>query len=121
MNGIRLVSGYIDLMVVSVINFPLIYWISIQRNLTSIMLTTLSFVICILCKDALGFNIGKRLFKVKILKQGSLEDATMKQKIIRNIPLVIWPIEAIILLSSKDGQRLGDKLAHTETAIGFFK
>lgn len=121
MNGIRFVSGYIDLMVVSLINFPLIYWISIQRNLASIIFTTLSFVICVLCKDALGLNIGKRLFRVKILKKGSLEDATAKQKIIRNIPLIIWPIEAIILLSSKDGQRLGDKLAHTEIAIGFLK
>ena len=109
----RLIACYIDLAAVTLINIPFfLLHIMLKKPLT-LALLAVCFISCFLLKDALGINVGKRLFKIKIYQCDCDLGATKKQKILRNITLLVWPVEAIVLLASKDDKRLGDRLAHT--------
>lgn len=79
----------------------------------------LYLVICLfvpfelICKDVIGKrSIGKRVTGLKILNTNGKEP-TYKQLIIRNIFMIWWPIEFIIVLFF-DKPRLDDKLAKTK-------
>lgn len=109
----RLIACYVDLAAVTLINIPFfLLHIMLESHLT-LALLAVCFISGFLLKDVLGINAGKRLFKIKIYQRGSDMEATKKQKILRNITLLIWPMEVIVLLASKDDKRLGDLLAHT--------
>jgi uncharacterized RDD family membrane protein YckC len=59
-----------------------------------------------------GRSIGKRIMKLRVVPTGEgQETASAGALILRNIFVIIWPIEALLLLSGKD--RLGDKVAKT--------
>jgi uncharacterized RDD family membrane protein YckC len=69
-----------------------------------------------LCKDVFwGRSIGKLLFGICV-KEYENEDITPKfyKLIFRNLFVVIWFIEFIIMIIDKDGRRLGDKIAKTQ-------
>lgn len=63
-------------------------------------------------KDVVGGqSIGKRFEKIKVVgKDGN--DTDLIRLIARNITLVIWPVEAILLILGRE--RIGDKLAKTK-------
>lgn len=74
------------------------------------------------CRDAFGISVGKRVFKLcvksdRIEKDWRLPDdwpkdkADWRQLVLRNITIILWPIEALMILSGS--KRLGDMLAHT--------
>jgi len=80
-------------------------------------------LICIvgyLCKDIFfGRSLGKLLFGIYIREFEDI-DKTPKfyQLIFRNILVFIWFVELIVMLTDKEGRRLGDKIAKTQV-IGY--
>ena len=69
-------------------------------------------MIIFLCKDIVkGQSIGKRFNKLKVVdKYGNTPNPF--KLIIRNITVVIWPLEVYFTITEK--KRLGDRLAGTD-------
>ena len=65
-------------------------------------------------KDALRISVGKRLLKLKIVAEDGSK-ADWRACVIRNIFLLFWPIEGIVLLAS--GRRIGDYVAKTNVVM----
>lgn len=73
-----------------------------------------------LCKDVIcGRSIGKLLFGIYVREYGSA-DSTPKfyRLILRNVFVLIWFVEFIIMLTDKEGRRIGDKVAKAQV-IGY--
>ena len=72
----------------------------------------LIFMFVYFFKDIInGQSIGKRMMKIKVVDMNDNTPAT-PNLIIRNITILIWPIEVLLILLGKP--RLGDKLAKTK-------
>ncbi|MEE1046311.1 MAG: RDD family protein, partial [Clostridia bacterium] len=64
-----------------------------------------------LCKDVIGGqSIGKKIVHIKVVNADESK-ANLLQLIIRNITILIWPIEMIILLLGK--RKIGDVISKT--------
>ena len=81
----------------------------ILRTLISTLIAFLYLVLRDLPKNG---SFGKRIFKLKIIDSKTKEAATLKQRFLRNIPLLLNWIEIITFLCS--GKRIGDRLAKTD-------
>lgn len=81
----------------------------ILRTLISTLIAFLYLILRDLPKNA---SIGKRIFKLKIIDSKTKEEATLKQRFLRNIPLLLNWIEIITFVCS--GKRIGDRLAKTD-------
>ena len=57
-------------------------------------------------------SVGKRIFKLKIINSETKELASVSQRLLRNIPLLLNWIEIIIYIVSK--KRIGDRIAKTD-------
>lgn len=70
----------------------------------------------IVMKDAFGgASIGKRIVKIRVAKVSSVDEKpSILALILRNALLMVWPIELISLLLSKDKRRLGETLTGTQ-------
>ena len=68
----------------------------------------------ILFKDVFGRSLGKRVFGIRIA-HGDAADLRVGagQRILRNVPLLFWPVELIMTFQDPYHRRLGDKWAHT--------
>lgn len=70
--------------------------------------------VALLCKDLFGTSIGKKVMGLKITFD--FIPSSSKEKfiklIVRNIPLLLWPIEGIVIWGGSP-KRIGDKLAGT--------
>ncbi|MBQ7296003.1 MAG: RDD family protein [Clostridia bacterium] len=68
-------------------------------------------------------SIGKRIFGLNIYDKITLQEATKKQKIIRNLFLFLYPLDGIVLLIT--GETIGDRIAgtavHTQYSLSLFK
>ncbi len=68
----------------------------------------------ILNKDiASGKSAGKRIFGYKVIDYSSKHEASQIQCMLRNITMVIWPLEALII-AFYPKRRIGDLIANTE-------
>jgi len=83
-----------------------------------------------------GRSLGKRLMGLRVVSGGSGGPCSMRQSIVRNLPLgaglllyrvpligwifilIISAVEFLILLGSKEGMRIGDELAKTMVIEG---
>lgn len=66
-------------------------------------------------KDSIkGISIGKWIMGIMIRNDFDNEIPTFVKLFIRNLLIVIWPIEFIVLAASPDKKRLGDKIAKTK-------
>jgi uncharacterized RDD family membrane protein YckC len=81
----------------------------ILRTLISTLIAWLYLILRDLPKNG---SIGKRIFKLKIIDSKTNEAATLKQRFLRNIPLLLNWIEIITFVCS--GKRIGDRLAKTD-------
>lgn len=81
-------------------------------------------LVVFLIRDSIGVGFGKKIFKLKVMidekaKPDYRSDAESKgiaswrRNFLRNLPLLFWPLEVIMLLAN-DSRRLGDMLAHTK-------
>lgn len=77
------------------------------------MLLVFLYPVTFVLRDLLfkGRSVGKRIFKLHVLDKRTHEAASKKQKCIRNLFFFIYPIDGIILLSTKES--IGDKVANT--------
>jgi uncharacterized RDD family membrane protein YckC len=65
------------------------------------------------CKDMFnGRSISKRLLKLQLVDNKTGEVASPLQCLVRNIFLIIWPVEFIVALANT-GRRIGDRVAGT--------
>lgn len=61
-------------------------------------------------------SIGKRVFKLQIINSETKESATIGQRILRNIPILLSWIEVIVFIAS-NGKRIGDRIAKTDVIL----
>lgn len=111
-SGERCIAYFIDHILITIIF--IVGAISLLRfENIGIVLTLVPLLYLI--KDAIkGKSIGKRLFKLAVRDRENIEsDITVGKSILRNLLLVIWPIEFMALLLSTKGQRIGDMLCNT--------
>ncbi len=72
----------------------------------------LAFMFIYFFKDIInGQNIGKRIMKIKVVDLNE-NKPSLFNLIVRNITILIWPVEALLVLLDKE--RLGDRLAKTK-------
>lgn len=70
-----------------------------------------------LCKDCInGQSLAKRLLTLQVVDNETGLPASPIKCFIRNITLVLWPIEAVVALSNTS-RRLGDRIAGTKLVV----
>lgn len=75
----------------------------------------LAFLLYILKDSVRGKSLGKWLVGIKVSEDTNFNKIpSIYRLILRNILIIIWPVEFIVLLVSKDKRRIGDKLAKTD-------
>ena len=74
-------------------------------------------LIYLLFKDGLsGQSLGKRVFKLMVIDKTTNQPCGLGKSLLRNIDMLLpfMPLlELVILWFSKDGRRIGDRLANT--------
>lgn len=110
---LRLIGAYMDLAIVSFASVPLYIFSGESTKDIFFVVMVIIALLGMVCKDALKISVGRFVFKYEINSWKTGEKATVLQKIVRNITLVVWPVEVIVLLASKNGRRLGDMMAGT--------
>lgn len=74
---------------------------------------SLVMMVGILLKDITGQSLGKKLFRLKIVKDDG-SNAPAYQLILHNVTDYIWLVELLLVLTSDSGTRLTDKLLHLQ-------
>ena len=120
----RIFAFLIDIMLVSAFLLPFVFAYIFNKGFENITFDQLSNiynvyiafgVLIIFFKDAKDCrSIGKRIMKVKIVSRKN--HLLLWQLIIRNVLLVIWPIEVIVMIFRKNHRRIGDMITNTEVA-----
>jgi len=87
-----------------------------MANMQSIMLwVMIPGFLLYFAKDSIqGISVGKWIMGIMIRNDADNETPTFIKLFIRNLLIVIWPIEFIVLAASSDKKRLGDKIAKTK-------
>ena len=100
--------------IVGVFLLPNIRSISTSLLISSVSIATSITFLVNLFKDSIGgMSLGKRVMKIGIKKEeNTTQIPSMFQLIIRNLFVVLWPIEALLLI--KNGKRLGDTVTKTD-------
>ncbi len=67
------------------------------------------------CKDAVkGISIGKWVMGIMVRDESNpAQVPSFRRLLLRNLTLIIWPIEFLVLALSGEKKRWGDSLAHT--------
>ncbi|QHT66924.1 RDD family protein [Rhodocytophaga rosea] len=108
----RLIAATIDLAFISILTIPLILYFDNSNYRLWRDMTQLLFFGLFLNKDCTkGISIGKRLFNFVTIYKG--RPASSLKCLIRNVTLLIYPIEALILLINPQAKRIGDYFAGT--------
>ena len=113
MKVIRIVAAYVDNMVVATLCSPLLMLYIKRPVFWTLGCFILGYTTLFLLKDIPFLSIGKKIVGLDIYQYGTDDKATIKQRICRNIILLIWPVELIALLLSSEGRRLSDRLCGT--------
>lgn len=120
----RIIAFIIDLLIAALIQFVMFLIfiiIPLSREQmashmvisTNIKITMISFLY-ILLRDVIGGKgIGKRMMNLMV-RDSSGAECSIWRIILRNISLLIWPVEGIVILIDKNRKRLGDKIFHTD-------
>jgi len=116
----RIIAFVIDFFIIAIIQAIGFMAITITQSksgnyLNSLFLCTGLTSLLLICKDLVaGQSIGKRIMKIGVHKaEDTSKIPNAVTLILRNLFLILWPIEAIVFLSSGCETRLGDKLLKT--------
>ncbi len=115
--GKRLAAFFIDYLIYIVIFVPpFILFVPFDSFKEIFPIFMLILLISISLKDIFGGrSVGKRVFGLYVRKYDNFEkNPKIHKLIIRNLFLLIWPIEFIIIVIDKNSRRLGDKIANTQ-------
>lgn len=114
----RLAACYIDLLTCSFASIPFYIILTMigynyQNNLIKISAFFVPFILLIF-KDLVFENrsLGKKIVKLEIITK-ELKKPNSKILILKNITLLLWPIEIIVMFLSRKGKRIGDYLFKT--------
>lgn len=112
----RIFAFVIDVLIIAIVGMIF------ERFLKGIGFTIskIDFVVYwLMCKDCVGgASIGKRLFKIRILDDRTLQLASPLKCILRNYCYVFWIIEFPYFIWKSDGKRIGDRLLKTKVVSG---
>lgn len=110
----RLLAVTIDLMSVTAIMMVLSKLGNFLRGDPNFDLPFYSILILFLLKDLVNKegSLGKRILQLQIMPEEKSDITDYLKRIIRNITLVIWPIEVIVLIIFK--RRIGDMICATD-------
>ena len=126
LNGKRLHAAVFDIYITSLIlmflfvgfiMLPLMFQAISYKECPSLFycLSLYSFIY-MLIRDNLGKrSIGKRSIGLRIIDTRTKQDANALSRFLRNMTLLIWPIDLVFLFIT--GSRIGDKIAGTEIII----
>ncbi len=120
--GLRIGAFIVDYLIIIIIAFiPFFFnfdklsndYLSFFKTFSGIMLIAFS---AFLLKDIFfGRSIGKLLFGLRVRRADDTEMIPpVHMLILRNLLTFLWPVELILMIVDKDGQKLGDKLARTK-------
>jgi len=125
----RLKSAGIDFMFLVAVFFPLmlpfvLYCMITAANVTLVQHASIisavpftCFTFVLLNKDFFnGRSVAKRVFGYQVVQANTDKPAEPFKCMLRNITLIIWPVEVIVSLISP-GRRLGDFLAGTVVVV----
>lgn len=117
------ITDHIIITIISMIPFIMNFNKLIEEENSLFLNLSLTMAIGIslyIFKDVLwGRSIGKVIFGIYVKDYQNLERIpSVHRLILRNVLIVIWPIEFIVMLINKENRRLGDKIARTEI-IGY--
>ncbi len=122
MNSKRVGAFFVDFIIAAVIMeipffvlviFPLIKGNSPSGIVARALVSTLIAFIYLLLRDLPEkCSAGKQIFKLKVIDSETKKPATAKQRLLRNIPLLLNWIEIIVFLVSS--RRIGDRIAKTD-------
>lgn len=109
----RLVAMIIDFAIIMLISQVFVFMSFIEQNY--LMKITFSIMFSLfLCRDNLnGQSLGKRLMKIQVVDNSTMQTVTSFKYILRNLFLCVWPIELILVLINGD-RRLGDYVLKTK-------
>ena len=103
----RLSAFFIDYMIICMVIIPPAVLLSIPNSI--VMVVGVSMV---WCKDLLGMSVGKRLLAIEVVCLQSNQRPSLWMRFLRNVSLVLWPIEVLVLIGTKE-KRIGDMIANT--------
>jgi uncharacterized RDD family membrane protein YckC len=83
-----------------------------QGGITVVLFPLIGYVFYMLLRDLYqGRSVGKRICNLVVIDSNDGKVASAVQSVVRNITILIWPVEIIFLIFRKDGRRIGDHLA----------
>ena len=119
---IRVFAGLIDYLVLfSLAGFSLFFVLNKTSDITSKeialkILISFPFMFILYCfKDSIyGISPGKYVVGIAVRDKDDYQKTPgIFHLFLRNIPLIIWPLEIIVLILSRKKQRIGDIIAKT--------
>lgn len=119
----RLVAGMVDFLVASMLQAVLMIpfvMVPVSQGgidvLPRVLLVTLVSVLYLVVRDNFGAkSLGKRIVGLSVICTSTKATATPVQRLIRNTPWILGPLEPIVLLAT--GKRIGDRIAGTEVGV----
>ena len=120
-SGRRIAAFIVDHFIISIIcitPFMSLSMLSMDggmaRFFQGLSLVIAAAFICYALKDVFGRSLGKWLFGISIINIDNPQTKpSVPNRILRNLTVFIWPVEAIVMLRNADRRRLGDRLGHT--------
>ncbi len=104
------IAFLIDVFIIAVA-CVIIQFVCINKQVGTILAASVMMT-GILCKDTFkNQSIGKKLMGVYV-ESTTHKNITIRQHLIRNLILCLWPLEGVLIVLTKD-RRLGDYLAQT--------
>lgn len=118
-----LIIDHFLITIISMISFMIDFKrLSVDSNYFSKLLPIAMLIgfVGYLFKDSFkGRSLGKLIFGIYVKEYGNADNPPKYYKLIlRNLFVIIWFVEFIIMLTNKEGRRLGDKIAKTQV-IGY--
>lgn len=110
----RLIAFLIDLLLIAIIVNMFFFATQTVKSQLLVQFLSAMMVTMLLCKDCInGKSAGKRIMKIEIANEKEGEKISAVSCIVRNIFVVLWIIEILVLFISKE-KRIGDYVAKTK-------
>ena len=110
----RLIAFLIDLLLIAIIVNMFFFATQTVKSQLLVQFLSAMMVTMLLCKDCInGKSAGKRIMKIEIANEKEGEKVSAVSCVVRNIFVVLWIIEILVLFISKE-KRIGDYVAKTE-------
>ncbi|TFB24067.1 hypothetical protein E3U55_04445 [Filobacillus milosensis] len=113
--GLRILAYFIDFFLVCLLLMGMVLIIGIDKLNNNVFLAITIFfipIIIYLLKDiANGKSVGKRLMGIKVVTKNSR--FTSFKYILRNVFLLIWFVDWVFILFTRNRRRLGDIVSGT--------